>query len=145
MKSAALILGIIGGLIAMIVGFFVYGYTVAIDSFGEVPDLLEQANNPGRLRAIGLISPILAIAGGAMAVLRPRIAAALLAAGHHRHLVGPRFRRVHHVPDLDVRAGGDPGAVGCRHERAGRDAGQLTLSKSRNPCNNTLWKTPRTP
>lgn len=79
MKSAALILGIIGGLLAMIVGFFVYGYTVAIDTFGEVPDLFEQANNPARLRAIGLISPILAIAGGAMAVLRPRIAAALLA------------------------------------------------------------------
>lgn len=80
MKNASMILGIVGGLLAMIVGFFVYGYTVVIDTFGEVPDLLEQADNPARLRAIGLISPILAIAGGAMAVLRPRIAAALLAA-----------------------------------------------------------------
>lgn len=78
MKIAAMVLGVIGGLWGMAVGFFVYGYTVFIDWFGEVPDLAEQVDNPEKLRAIGLVAPILAIAGGAMSVPRPVPGAVLL-------------------------------------------------------------------
>lgn len=54
----------------MIVGFFVYGYTVFIDWFGEIPDLAYQVDNPQLLRTAAFISPLLAIAGGAMAKVR---------------------------------------------------------------------------
>ncbi len=67
MRNAALVLGIIAGLWGMLVGFFGYGYTEFIAWFGEVPDLAEQVDHPGRIRAFGLVAPILAIAGGAMA------------------------------------------------------------------------------
>lgn len=67
MRNAALTLGVIAGLLGLVVGFFSYGYTVAIDTFGEVPDLAEQVGNVGLIRAVSLIAPILAIAGGAMA------------------------------------------------------------------------------
>ncbi len=67
MRNAALVLGIIGGIIGMIVGFFSYGYTEAINAFGEIPNVAEQVSNPERIRAISLLAPVLAIAGGAMA------------------------------------------------------------------------------
>ena len=67
MRNAALVLGIIAGLWGMLVGFFGYGYTEFIAWFGEVPDLAEQVAHPERIRALGLLAPVLAIAGGAMA------------------------------------------------------------------------------
>ncbi|WP_102226034.1 hypothetical protein [Acidimangrovimonas sediminis] len=68
MRNAALILGIIGGLWGMLVGFFSYGYTVFVDMFGnDVGDLAHQVDNPQLIRVVSLIAPILAIAGGAMA------------------------------------------------------------------------------
>lgn len=70
MRNAALVLGLIGGLLAMIVGFAVYGYSVFIDWFGEVPDLAYQLDNPQLLKTVAFIAPLLAIAGGAMARAR---------------------------------------------------------------------------
>ncbi|TCM84572.1 hypothetical protein [Rhodovulum steppense] len=67
MRNAALTLGVIAGLLGLIVGFFGYGYTVFIESFGEIGDLARQVENPERTRIISLLAPILAIAGGAMA------------------------------------------------------------------------------
>jgi hypothetical protein len=67
MRNAALVLGLIGGLIAMIVGFFVYGYVVFVDWFGEVPDLARQLPDPQMKKTVSLIAPILGIAGAAMA------------------------------------------------------------------------------
>jgi hypothetical protein len=67
MRNAALVLGIIAGIWGMIVGFFGYGYTEFIDRFGEVQGLAEQVGHPERIRALSLIAPVLAIAGGAMA------------------------------------------------------------------------------
>ncbi len=46
MRNAALVLGLIGGLWAMIVGFFVYGYVEFVDWFGEVPDIARQVEDP---------------------------------------------------------------------------------------------------
>lgn len=67
MRNAALVLGIIGGIIGMVVGFFGYGYTEVIDRFGEIPDIASQVDHVGRIRAVALLAPILAIAGGVMA------------------------------------------------------------------------------
>lgn len=67
MRNAALILGIIGGIIGMIVGFFSYGYTEMVDALRDYPQMFDQVDNVERIRAISLIAPILAIAGGAMA------------------------------------------------------------------------------
>jgi len=78
MRNAALVLGIIAGIWGMIVGFFGYGYTEFIDRFGELPDLAEQVDHPARIRTFALISPLLALAGGAMARSVARIAGVLL-------------------------------------------------------------------
>ena len=70
MRNAAMVLGIIGGLVGMIVGFAVYGYVEFIDRFGEIPDLASQVEDPQLFRTVALLSPLLAIAGGAMARAR---------------------------------------------------------------------------
>lgn len=80
MRNAALVLGIIAGIWGMIVGFFGYGYTEFINRFGEVPDLAEQVSHPERIRALSLIAPVLAIAGGAMARSVAQVAGVLLLA-----------------------------------------------------------------
>ncbi|MDQ7071877.1 MAG: hypothetical protein Q9M48_14295 [Rhodobacterales bacterium] len=70
MRSAAMVLGIIGGLIAMLVGFFSFGYTEAIERFGEIDGLAEQVGNVDLVRIGAFLAPLLAIAGGAMAKIR---------------------------------------------------------------------------
>jgi hypothetical protein len=70
MRNAALMLGVIGGLMAMLVGFFSYGYTEAVDRYGEIEGLFEQVANIEVIRAASFLSPLLAIAGGAMAKVR---------------------------------------------------------------------------
>ena len=67
MRNAALTLGLIGGVLAMIVGFFGYGYTDFIEKNGEVGDLARQVQHPMVIRAASFLAPILAIAGAAMA------------------------------------------------------------------------------
>ena len=67
MRNAALVLGIIGGVWAMIIGFFGYGYTVFIEKNGAIGDLATQVNHPMVIRTASFLAPILAIAGGAMA------------------------------------------------------------------------------
>jgi hypothetical protein len=70
MRNAALVLGLIGGVLAMMVGFAVYGYSVFIDWFGEIPDLAYQLETPQLDRTVAFLAPMLAIAGGAMAKAR---------------------------------------------------------------------------
>lgn len=70
MRNAALTLGVIGGVIAMIVGFFSYGYTEAVQRYGEIEGLAEQVGNVELIRAVAVLAPLLAIAGGAMAKAR---------------------------------------------------------------------------
>ena len=78
MRNAALMLGLIGGIVGMIVGFFSYGYTELIETFGEWDNLATQVDNVERTRAISLFAPILAIAGGAMARARAMIGGGLM-------------------------------------------------------------------
>jgi len=80
MRNAALTLGIIGGIVGMIVGFFSYGYTQFVDWFGEVPDVVEQVQNVQLIRTVSLLSPLLAIAGGAMARSRAMLGGVLMLA-----------------------------------------------------------------
>lgn len=70
MRNAALVLGVIGGLLGLLVGFFSYGYTEAVDRFGEIEGLARQVENVGLIRTASFLSPLLAIAGGAMARVR---------------------------------------------------------------------------
>lgn len=70
MRNAALVLGIIAGIIGMIVGFFGWGYTAAIETWGEVEGFAEQVENVELIRSTSLMAPLLAIAGGAMARAR---------------------------------------------------------------------------
>ncbi len=70
MRNAASVLGIIGGVLALIVGFFSYGYTVAVDQHEVVRDFVDQVENVGQIRTVAVIAPILAIAGAAMSKAR---------------------------------------------------------------------------
>jgi len=70
MRNAALVLGIIAGIVGMIVGFFSYGYTAAVEHYGEIDGLAEQVTNVGLIRVASVLAPMLALAGGAMARAR---------------------------------------------------------------------------
>lgn len=74
MRNAALTLGLIGGVIAMIVGFFNFGYTELLARQDELGDfaneVLRQPDNTDLLRMASFVGPLLAIAGGAMARIR---------------------------------------------------------------------------
>jgi hypothetical protein len=70
MRNAALILGIIGGLLSLLVGFASFGYTEFVNEFGEIEGIAEQVDRVGLIRAVSFLAPILAIAGGAMAKIR---------------------------------------------------------------------------
>ncbi|MEM7597506.1 MAG: hypothetical protein AAF382_07385 [Pseudomonadota bacterium] len=67
MRNAALMLGIIGGIMAIFIGFFSYGYTEVIDAYGEIEGLAEQVERRELVRFVSFMAPILAIAGGGMA------------------------------------------------------------------------------
>ena len=70
MRNAALMLGVIGGIIGMIIGFCSFGYTEVIDRYGEVEGMFEQVSNVQLIRISSFAAPLLAIAGGAMARAR---------------------------------------------------------------------------
>ena len=70
MRNAAMILGVIGGLMAIFVGFFGYGYTEIVRNHAEVGEVLGVFENEGFVRAASFLAPLLAIAGGAMAKAR---------------------------------------------------------------------------
>ena len=91
MRNAALVLGLVGGLIGMVVGFFGYGYTEAIDHWGEVEGLFEQVANVDLIRWTSFFGPLLAIAGGAMARVRALWGGLLMLAGSGLLYVGYGF------------------------------------------------------
>lgn len=70
MRNAALILGIIAGLIGMVVGFFSYGFMELVAWLGDADDLAHHVENPGMIKAASFFAPLLAITGGAMAKAR---------------------------------------------------------------------------
>lgn len=86
MRNAALILGLIGGLVGMIVGFFGYGFAALGEIWAEFSNATQQLGvtevieDPAMTKILGLVSPILGIAGAAMAPSLPVLAAVLLGA-----------------------------------------------------------------
>ena len=76
MRNAGLTLGIIGGLVGMIVGFFSFGFT----EFLNWSEIDYEIENAGLIRAMSLFAPLLAIAGGAMARSRAQIGGLLMLA-----------------------------------------------------------------
>lgn len=70
MRNAAMVLGVIAGIIGILIGFVGYGYTEAIDRWGEIEGLAEQVDSVNRVRVMALVAPLLALAGGAMAKAR---------------------------------------------------------------------------
>lgn len=67
MRNAALILGIVGGLWGMLVGFFAFGYSLVVENWSELAQITGGLQDPVLVRVVSLGAPILAIAGGAMA------------------------------------------------------------------------------
>ena len=78
MRNAALVLGLIGGLWGMLVGFVSFGYTEVLARWSELGEVLPGVDNPALIRAMSLIAPVMAIAGGAMARSANTAAGALL-------------------------------------------------------------------
>lgn len=70
MRNAAMILGVIAGLIAMVIGFFSYGYTVVVETHGEIDGVAQQVSNVQLVRVTSFLAPLLALVGGAMAKMR---------------------------------------------------------------------------
>ena len=90
MRNAAMVLGVVAGLIGMIVGFFGYGYVTLIEQFGEIEGVAEQVQNVTLIQTVSILSPMLAIAGGAMARARALWGGVLLllSAGGMYHAFG---------------------------------------------------------
>jgi hypothetical protein len=83
MKNAAMVLGIIGGVVGMVVGFFGYGFAEVGSWFSETTNgltnnVLGTGENADRSRFVGLFAPIFSIAGGAMSSGRPMTGAILM-------------------------------------------------------------------
>lgn len=71
MRNSATALGMIGGILALIMGIISFGYT-ELTAQEEVRnlDFLPLPENPALLRAMSVIAPLLAIAGAGMARYR---------------------------------------------------------------------------
>lgn len=80
MRNAAAALGLIGGLLALMMGIVNFGYTEALYRWGEWPEFAELPDNVDVVRAMSVIAPLLAIAGAAMAKYRALWGGLLMAA-----------------------------------------------------------------
>jgi hypothetical protein len=78
MRNAALVVGLIGGLWGMIVGFFSFGYTDLLIRYPELVEFTGGVANMGLIRVTSLVAPVLAIAGAAMARSANLLGGALL-------------------------------------------------------------------
>jgi len=70
MRNAAMILGVIAGVIGMFVGMFGYGWTSLVERQPDVGTIFGTFDSPGFVRFVAVAAPTLAIAGGAMAKIR---------------------------------------------------------------------------
>ena len=71
MRNSATALGMIGGILALIMGIISFGYTelTGQEQIRDL-DLLPMLENPGLVRAMSVVAPLLAIAGAGMARYR---------------------------------------------------------------------------
>lgn len=88
MTNAAMVLGIIGGIVGMVVGFFGYGFAEALgwitEFFGSaatpITDRVGTEEDYADTKIIAIAAPILGIAGGAMSPAKPLAGAILMLA-----------------------------------------------------------------
>jgi hypothetical protein len=84
MRNAALVLGVVGGIVGMVVGFFAYGFAALAEiweAFFRAAEELgagQLVQDPLGSKLVALAAPIAAIAGGAMASSLPAVASLLL-------------------------------------------------------------------
>ncbi|MWD27844.1 hypothetical protein E0K89_010195 [Aquicoccus sp. SCR17] len=78
MRNAALTLGVIAGIVGMMVGFVGFGWTEFVATRPEVAQSFGTWDNPDLVRWVSILSPLLAIAGGAMAKARALWGGAML-------------------------------------------------------------------
>jgi len=64
----------------LFVGMASYGYTSAVEHYGEIEGLFEQVANVELIRAMSFLSPLLALAGAGMVKVRALWGGALLLA-----------------------------------------------------------------
>ena len=67
MRNAALVLGLIGGLWGMLVGFFSFGWTELLARWEGLGEVFGPIDNIAVIRTVSLVAPVMAIAGAAMA------------------------------------------------------------------------------
>ena len=67
MRNAALVLGLIGGLWGMLVGFFSFGWTELLARWEGLGEVFGPVDNVAVIRTVSLAAPVMAIAGAAMA------------------------------------------------------------------------------
>lgn len=80
MRNAAMVLGLIAGLVGMIVGLFGFGYAELSEARPVVNDIFAL-ENPTFIRIASFLAPLLTIAGGAMAKDRALWGGGLMIAG----------------------------------------------------------------
>lgn len=70
MRNAALTLGLIAGIIGIFVGMAGFGYATLSEQHPEVGEVFGLLENPGFIKAMAFLAPLMAIAGGAMSKAR---------------------------------------------------------------------------
>ena len=81
MRNAAMILGLIAGLMGIFVGLFGFGYAEFSDAQPEIAEAIGLFENPGFIRFASFVAPLLAIAGAAMSKDRGLIGGILMIGG----------------------------------------------------------------
>ncbi len=69
MRNAAMVLGLIAGVMGIFVGLFGFGYAELTEARPEVNEIFSL-ENPALIRFASFAAPLLSIAGGAMAKAR---------------------------------------------------------------------------
>ncbi len=90
MRNAAMILGLIAGLMGILIGLFGFGYVTFAERQPEIAESIGLFDNPALIKAASFFAPLLAIAGGAIARDRGLWGgiAMLLSAGAFYHAFG---------------------------------------------------------
>ena len=86
MRIAALILGLLGGIIGLFVGFISYSGGAVLAMFNTeasgIPGMFGLwLNNPRLMQILSIAAPVAALVGGGLALSRPAVAGVLMLVG----------------------------------------------------------------
>ena len=70
MRNAAAALGMIGGILALVMGMVSFGWTEVLYRFERLQELTALPENVNLVRGMSVVAPLIAIAGAAMAPYR---------------------------------------------------------------------------